>query len=98
MIHQQRHEGRTLDLLCRIFAVEIEGKEVEYWASTDKSPDNFQEDMRNFSSEFKNLDPDTLVFHLKSYLGEKGYLRVADLVSDRFQGRIVSTRSRIVED
>lgn len=98
MIHQQRQDCQKLDLLCRIYSVQIEGKDVEYWASTNRSPDEFRDDMRDFSSEFKNLDPDTLFFHLKAYLSEKGYLRVADLVSDRFVGRIISTRSRILED
>jgi hypothetical protein len=98
MEHHKRHEDVKLDLLCRIYAVELEGRPAEYWASPIKSPDDFQEDMREFASQFKNIDPDTLVFHLKEYLTAAGYVRVADLVTERFVGRIVSTRSRILQD
>jgi len=94
MMHHIRH-GNDEKNSYRIFAVYVENNAL-YWATKVKTEDEFQQDMKEFASNYKNLDPETLQHSFNKYMMERKYVPLSNLVSDEFRARIVHTRSRLI--
>lgn len=97
MKHQACHEDIISSLPFRIYAVQIDDS-IEYLISIFKSKEDFQHDVSEFYSQCKNKPPEVITTAAKDFFEQEGYIRVYDLVSAWYNGRLVVTSSRVVEN
>lgn len=81
----------------RIFSVQIDD-DLDYWIGLAKTDDDFQADIRAFTSEWKNMPEESILKSLDKFMEDQGYIKINQLVSDSYAGKMLSTRSRIIPD
>lgn len=91
----------------RTFCISIKtGQPTWYWIHDHKTVAEWREDLREFIAASTTDDSDaaggrandTVFNRLASWLHDRGYAELEDVVADVFEGRVTNERARLIHD